>query len=114
MKGFTVSSQLIKANPLVDNGMSVGFHTKELSAEEKLGIMSHFQKTGWLLFSEDEVQEADVPETKSEFETKTPSQRLRGVMYVYWEQQGSKGKFEDFYREKMENFIEIIKSKLDQ
>lgn len=114
MKGFTVSSQLVKANPMVDRGMSLGFHTKELTAEEKLEIMSHFQKTGWLLFSEDEIQEAEVPETRSEFETKTPSQRLRGVMFVYWEQQGSKGSFEDFYREKMEGFIDHIKSKLDQ
>lgn len=114
MKGFHISSVLTKANPLADRGMSLGFHTLELSDEEKVKIMSHFQKTGWLLFSEDEIQDADVPEGKSGFETKTPSQRLRGVMYIFWKQQGSKGNFEDFYRDLMEKFVEHIKSKLDQ
>lgn len=114
MKGFTVSSQLTKASPLADGGMSVGFHTKELTAEEKLNIMNHFQRPGWLLFSEDELTPADVPAQSSEYEGYTPSQRLRAVLFVLWKQLGGKGNFDDFYREKMEAFINLIKNKLDQ
>lgn len=51
-------------------------------------------------------------ERKAEFETKTPSQRLRGVLYVLWEQTGKSGDFETFYRQKMEGLINLIKNKL--
>lgn len=114
MKGFTVSSQLVRANPMVDGGLSVGFHTKELSPNEKLDIMNLFNQTGWLLFSADPVEESDIPEKKSEFEVKTPSQRLRGVLYVLWEQLGKRGDFQDFYKVKMESFIEALKNKIDE
>lgn len=44
---------------------------------------------------------------------KTASQRLRGVLFKYWESLGSNGEFEEFYQEKMEVFIAHVKTKLD-
>ena len=50
----------------------------------------------------------DLIEVKGETETKTSSQRLRGVrtsgMNI-----GKQGEFEDFYKSKMNNIIEQIK-----
>lgn len=47
-------------------------------------------------------------------EGKTPSQRLRGVLYVSWQQdnQGYKD-FKDYYRTRMERIIDHLKNQLD-
>lgn len=97
-----------------DRTLKIIFRTQELSPEEagKLHGLTHNQ--GWCLFSEKEMKEEDIPESEPEFNNeKTPSQRLRNVLYVYWEQQGSKGEFEAFRRQKMEDIINVFKSKLD-
>lgn len=44
---------------------------------------------------------------------KSPSQRLRAVLFVLWEQRGSKGEFEEFYKESIERVIKRIKEELD-
>lgn len=44
---------------------------------------------------------------------KTPSQRLRAVLYVLWERKGSNGEFEVFYVASMEKFINRIKQELE-
>ena len=59
---------------------------------------------------------------KNKFEDKTPSQRLRNVLYVLWEQEqpketNSKGvityvDFDLFYKRKMNELINFIKNKL--
>lgn len=50
---------------------------------------------------------------QTDLETKTPSQRLRGVIYVYYSQKGIKEDFDTFYRNQMEKIIDKIKSYLD-
>lgn len=63
------------------------------------------------------IEPVDYPsdgkmEIKSELETKTQSSRLRAVLFVAWKQGGEKGVFADFYRQKMEAFINDVKSNL--
>ena len=116
-KKIQVSSQLVGANPLSDGGMSLRFHTKELTAQEKLIIMDSFQRNGWLLFKEDEAEftELEVPKENSGYEEgKTPSTRLRAVIFRYWEQFKMKDEpdFESFYRKAIEKQIEAYKAKL--
>lgn len=43
---------------------------------------------------------------------KSPSQRLRAVLYIYWEQYMPTKDFEEYYKRKMENIINLVKSKL--
>lgn len=45
---------------------------------------------------------------------KTPSQRLRAVLYVLWEQGGKEQypEFDMYYRAKMEHFINAVKDKI--
>ena len=95
-----------------DGGAGVRFNTNELTGEDYVALASHKGKFGWLIFSENEVQAGDIPEADAD-ETKTPSQRLRAVLFVLWTQEGKKGNFEDFYRARMEKLIEILKAKLD-
>ena len=116
-KIITVQSQLVGVSPLADNGMSLRFHTKEIKNNEKIIIMDKFQKTGWLLFKEDNILENEVPKDNTKYEDKTPSQRLRSVMFVYWRQFKIKKKLDDdfnsFYIKVINALIENYKSKLE-
>ena len=59
-----------------------------------------------------EVVQIDIPE---ETDDKSPSQRLRAVLYVLWEQQWKErfSTFALFYAHYMEKIIDQIKEKLE-
>jgi hypothetical protein len=95
-----------------DGGAGIRFTTNELMGEDYVNLAGHKGKFGWLIFNENEVQDEDIPKMEAE-ETKTPSQRLRAVLFVLWKQEGSKGNFEDYYRSRMEKLIDVLKNKLD-
>lgn len=81
--------------------------------------MSFFNKYGFILFSEDEIQKGMIPETDTDIEgkkRKTPSQRLRNTIYVHGQQQGLNGNSEHdaYYEKRMEWHIEQEKSFLDR
>lgn len=99
---------------LKDGGVSVGFSTQELTDEEKLVLGSFYQKFGALAFRENELRPEDIPNEDVEFEGKSPSKRLRAVLFVLWKQRGAKGGFEDYYRQKVDGIVEQIKEKLDK
>lgn len=114
---FQVSSQIQKIQTLVDGGFKLDVITQELTPEEATLLLSLHKKQGWFLFKEAPFKEedlVDLPEIKPEFKgDKTPSQRLRAVLYVYWQQNGGKGDFDSFYKRQMERIINKIKEKLD-
>jgi|SRR3990167_197872 len=62
------------------------------------------------------VTDADalaLPEPEPDFRgEKSPAQRLRGVLYHLWEQEGKKGDFELNYRRHMERLITRAKERL--
>lgn len=98
-----------------DGSASISFDTRELNSEELFSIMSLRNSEGWLCFAPNEG-ELVVPDDKAEVEGKTPSERLRAVMYVWYKQeveaQNYTGLFENFKNEKMEKIISTIKEKL--
>ncbi len=61
--------------------------------------------------------EIEIPEEKAEVDEKTPSERLRAVLFVWYKQETKDGKFvglfETFRKEKMESIIEGVKRKLE-
>jgi hypothetical protein len=117
MKFIQLSSQLVGVTPLADKGMGLRFHTKDLSAEDKIFFMENYKTTGWLLYKVDETgfAEQDIQKGSSGYmEGKTPSSRLRAVIYRYWEQfkKNDAPDFEIFYREAIETHILAYKEKL--
>lgn len=113
MEKIQVPAILTRISFLKDGGVSLGFSTNELSDEEKILLSKYYQKFGWLLFRENELTTEDIPTEDADFEGKTPSKRLRAALFVYWKQKGKQEDFEDFYRGKMNEFVEHIKTKLD-
>ncbi len=108
---------LIKPPKLKNDGSaSIAFDTRELGAEEIFTIMSLRHMEGWLCFSTNK-DDIEIPDERAEVDEKSPSERLRAVLFVWYKQEVAKGNFvglfDTFRKEKMEKIIEGVKSKLD-
>lgn len=96
-----------------DGGVRLGFSTQELSDEEKLTISKYHQQFGYLLFKPNPFNTEDIPAESAEDRTKTPSKRLRAVLFLLWKQSKSTTDFDTYYKNQIEKMIEVIKEKLD-
>jgi hypothetical protein len=103
-----------KITSRADRSYKLEFETRELGAEAAT-LMGLLQSEGWLLFSPNDLQEADIPDEKADSMTgqKTKSQRLRNTIYRIWESKGSNGSFETFYQNYMEQIISQLKEKIE-
>jgi|SRR6185295_7315628 len=115
LKTFQIPATLEGVTALKDGGMSVRFHTNEISDEEKVLLMRYFQMFGWLLFSAQEQSESELEleDIRKDTGGKTPSQRLRSTIYVVYQQSGQTDlTFEQFYSRRMEQHINYEKQNL--
>lgn len=115
MKAIQVPATLEGVSLMKDGGVSLRFHTNELSPADKTELSNYFQKFGWLLFAEQEHDESelDLEEIRKDTGGKSPSQRLRSVLYVMYTQSGEKDVlFETYYARQMERFINLVKQNL--
>lgn len=92
--------------------MGITLETPELSVEEKVEVMKLQNQVLKGIFIP--IDNPSAPDFKidKEIERKSPSQRLRDVMYVWYTQQSLTEDFNDFYRKEMERLIEHVKGKL--
>lgn len=100
-----------------DGSFGLGFSTQEAGLEELAQLQAHVRGFGWLLFSEEDVGEDEIPEDAPQRDDLSPSERLRRVMYAYYMRLKEQGKVDELFstwREKqMEKIIEKYKSVLD-
>lgn len=95
-----------------DGSYGLRFSTQEATAANLGELHRHNRLFGWLMFDENEIQASDVPKEQAT-DTKTPSKRLRDVLFILYKQRGEAGDFEQFYRVQMEKVITHVKSKLE-
>ena len=94
-------------------------HGAGLTNDQAAGINTSLGKFGYIAFKEEPFKEKEkefIEQLESGFDDqkKTPSQRLRAVLYKNWEQ--NKEGYDDFqlyYNFKMEKIIDHYKGKLD-
>jgi len=88
---------------------------RELTKEEREFILEAGvnDEMGWVCWSGNKMQTEDLPSEPATDDNKTPAKRLRDVLFVLWKQEGSRGDFELYYRERMGKLIDMIKAKLD-
>lgn len=99
-----------------DGTLSLKLGTNEMDSIDTAKIFDFGGKMIWCALAELPFQEGDVniPDVVPEFrKDKTPSERLRGVIYRFWEQ-NKKGEeeWELYYKKIMERMIEYYKDKL--
>jgi len=97
----------------LDGSASVRFSTQELLDEDFLVLKQHQGKFGWLLFKEGEEAPEEIPDWKFDSRKKSPSKRLRNVLFVLWKQQKLDKDFETYYNGIMEKLIDHYKEKLN-
>ena len=111
-------STISKVITMADRGLRLYVDTQELPPEDIAKIFKLKDVDGiiWTALKEVPLEEKDldIPEViDRDTETKTPSQRLRAVLYRYWEQYKTGQDVELFYRRQMDSFINRIKDKLE-
>ena len=97
-----------------DGSAGLSFTTQELGSDEFVQLRENLNQFGWLVFQKNDFSVDDLPKEQAEESNKTPSKRIRSVLFILWQQEGRKGDFEVFYRDRMDKLIEMIKSKLDK
>lgn len=98
-----------------DGSIKITLETRELPATTAAQLFGYRNREAWCVIAPSEAKEVVIPDEKPDpaLGSKTPAQRLRNVLYVFWEQRGSKGNFDDFYKTQMEKLIEQVKEKLE-
>jgi len=111
---FQIEAILDGVTPRKDGGCTLRFVTNEVSKADKVMLMEFYGSFGWLMFSANEHQESDIPKDNAKRDTgQSPSQRLRAVLFVMWQQTGGSGDFEVYYRQQIERFIDRVKENLN-
>lgn len=111
---FKVPAVVDGVSPLKDGGVSVRFHTQEMTPGQIADLMGYYQKFGWLIFSEQEqdVSQIKLDTIRKDAGGKSPSQRLRSVIFVLYSQTDRSETFEQFYERQMEKLINMVKENL--
>tara|TARA_R100001082_G_C4364090_1_gene160905 strand:+ start:3043 stop:3435 length:393 start_codon:yes stop_codon:yes gene_type:complete len=118
-----------KVSTLADGSLRIYIGTPELSNETMVNVFSLIKRPGYVLVStnplnQDQVDAVEQATANAEFNEKTPSQRLRAVMFKLWDKtqpkqiNGDSGEmeyvdFDLFYKRKMNEIINHLKTKLD-
>lgn len=113
MNYFQFEASLDGVSYLADGGVSLRFSTKELGAEDRVKVSYFHRHYGWVCFKENEFKEDEIPTGDAEDEERSPSQRLRAVLYILWKQKASKLPFEQFYRNQIDAAISRVRKLLD-
>lgn len=121
MNSFIFSAIIEGVATRVDKTLKITLGSNELSPEGYANLFKLNQKFVGVLINEEGIDDKDVRELDEKMfdefdkrQTKTPSQRLRNVFYLLWEQnKGGYEDFKDYYAKKMEGVIEYYKAKID-
>lgn len=116
MPKATIPAILDKITTLKDGGVKLIFDTQEVTPDQGAEIMKLRNQFGTLVFTDGDVeQEIEVfPVPNSD--KKSMSQRLRAALFREWESitPNPYNEFEEYYRARMERFIESVLEKLPE
>lgn len=95
--------------------LKVTFETQEIAPENMASLFELRNRLGWMVFAPNGTPEIELPNEPAmkTHEGKTPSQRLRNVLYRLWERNGALGNFNDWYEDYIEKRILEVKCKIN-
>jgi len=116
LKAITGNMIMTGAATRADGSLGLRFSTGELQTDEKVALMELQNRNLKVLLQPMDEQADGLKEIRGEFDTKTPSQRMRAVMYCLWKYRSDKllceVSFDRFYLVEMERLIQSIKDQL--
>ena len=98
----------------VDGSIKIALETRELKSDTAASLFEMRNREAWAVIAPDFQKDISLPTERPDpaIGTKTPSQRLRAVLYRLWEQGKGGTDFESFYRVRMEQIIDQLKEKI--
>lgn len=109
---FTLPVTVGRIAMKVDRSVTVTLHTtQEISDEDFAIIHRAFQKVGWFLFAETNLEEADIPTENVDRDVKSQAQLIRGRcfrLHKLREEAGMDSDFDSLYRKATNSLIAQI------
>lgn len=101
-------------NAKKDKTLSLRIGTQEMSATDASYILSLMGNQVYIALAETDIKEMEIPEIIPDIKgEKSPSQRLKSVIYVAWNEKTDKSiPFPRYYEDYMSRIIENLKDKL--
>ena len=117
MNGLLIPCIVSSIRSLKDGSVSLAVETQELSPMKAGELFGLRNKLVAMYLSEKEtIPQRDLDQIDAvgvEQKGKTPSQRLRSVLFLNWKQDNEGyNDFSNYYANKMERYIETLKSNL--
>lgn len=112
MKAIETDIQVTSIRSRADGSLGLSLITPELSNSDKVEFMNYHNVNAKMFSHPKDVSNLEELKIDKEAGAKSPSERLRSILYIYFLQKKPKVDFEVFYREKMESLINLIKQKL--
>jgi hypothetical protein len=111
---FQIPAQITKVTTLKDGSTQMVIECQELPPSEMAEVFTLRGDLGWFVFSANALSEKDIPKEEApELNQKSQSQRLRSVLYLYWEKCTKKNPdFKRFYEQWYEKKINEVKELL--
>ena len=102
-----LNCQIGNVSTTADRGLSIRFRTPEVSPEAAAVLIGLNGLLATVAIVPDGARE--TVRGSAQKQGRTPSQRLRAVLYRRWEQEGRAGDAEGYYERAMEGIIEGAK-----
>lgn len=112
MKAIVTQAIINSFSTAADKSLRFRGSTPELTDVEAVALMGMRGLNVRLLIEPMDYESDGKMEVKSKLDNKTPSDRQRAVLFVWWKQEGEPGTFQDWYRTKMEQVIDGLKNNL--
>jgi len=114
MKAITCDAIITGISSRSDRSLSLRLATPELSAEECTAFHQIKGLNLKALFQPSDSVPQELVTVHNDLDIKTPSQRLRSVIYILWKQiKPDETNFELFYLDQMNEVIERFKAQLE-
>jgi hypothetical protein len=116
MKGILLACIIDKITTLKDKSVKITIDTQELSPQNAGEIFTLMNTLATVYISPSEVtsrEMAQVDAIEPEMPGKSPSQRMRNVMFILWKQDNEGYReFDMYYLKKMEDIINELKNNI--
>lgn len=97
----------------VDGAVSFRVITPELTLDQRATVLGLHGKNVRCMVEPIDVPVEGLDEVDAPSDLKSPSERLRAVLFVWWKQTKDSGAFLEFYHSKMDKIIDWAKSHLE-
>jgi hypothetical protein len=113
MKAIVTDAIFTSFTSKADRSLSARLTTPELSSSEKAAFMDLQNMNVRLLIEPKDYATDGKVEIKNPLSGKSPGERLRGVLFVFYKQKKIAGTYDEFYVKQMETIIQSYKDQLE-